>query len=58
MESYCVNCKKNTENENSSVRKSKQRLVLLSNCALCGKKKSTIIKIKNSTILITFEMIS
>ena len=58
MESYCVNCKKNTENENSSVRKSKQRLALLSNCALCGKKKSTFIKIKNSTILIIFEMIS
>ena len=40
MENYCVSCKKNTANENSSVRKTKQnRLMLLSNCAVCGKKK-------------------
>ena len=46
METYCVSCK-NTANENSSVRKSKQnRLMLLSNCAVCGKKKSTFIKSK------------
>ena len=44
METYCVSCKKNAENENSSVRKSKQKLMLLSNCALCGKKRSTFIK--------------
>ena len=47
METYCVSCKKNTENENSNVRKTKQnRLMLLSNCAVCGKKKSTFIKSK------------
>ena len=47
MENYCVSCKKNTANENSSVRKTKQnRLMLLSNCAVCGKKKSTFIKNK------------
>ena len=40
METYCVSCKKNTANENSSVRKTKQnRLMLSSNCTLCGKKK-------------------
>ena len=40
MENYCVSCKKNTENENSSVRKTKQnRLILLSHCAVCGNKK-------------------
>ena len=34
-------------NENSSVKKNKQnRLMLLSNCAVCGKKKSTFIKKK------------
>ena len=39
METYCVSCKKNTGNENSNVRKAKQnRLMLLSNCAICGKK--------------------
>ena len=45
METYCASCKENTENENSNVRKTKQnRLMLLSNCAVCGKKKSTFIK--------------
>ena len=39
METYCVSCKKNTANENSSVRKTKQnRLMILLNCAICGKK--------------------
>ena len=42
METYCLRCKKNTANENSSVRKTKQnRLILFSNCAVCGNKKST-----------------
>ena len=42
MEKYCVSCKKYTANENSSIRKTKQiRLMVLSNCAVCGKKKST-----------------
>ena len=40
METYCASCKENTENENSNVRKTKQnRLMLLSNCAIFGKKK-------------------
>ena len=45
MEAYCVSSKKYTTNENSNVRKTKQnRLMLLSNCYVCGKKKSTFIK--------------
>ena len=45
METYCLSCKKNSESENSSVRKTKQNIsMLLSNCAICGKKKSTFIK--------------
>ena len=41
METYCVSCKKNTANENSSVRKTdKNRLMLSSNCAACDKKKN------------------
>ena len=45
MKTYCVSCKKDTKNKNSSVRKTKQnRLMLLSNCAICGKKKSAFIK--------------
>ena len=40
MATYCVSCKKNNENENSSFRKTKQNgLMLLSNYAICGKKK-------------------
>ena len=39
METYSVSCKKNTANKNLSVRKTKQnRLMLLSNCAVRGKK--------------------
>ena len=46
METYCVSSKKYTANKNSNVQKTKQnRLMLLSNCAICSKKKS------NSTIL-------
>ena len=42
---YCVSCKKHTVNENSNVRKAKQnRLMFLSNCTACGKKKSTFIQ--------------
>ena len=45
METYCVSCKKYTANENPSVKKTKQnRLMLLPNCTVCGKKKSTFIK--------------
>ena len=45
METYCASCKKNTEDKNSSVRKTKQnRLMLLPNCIIFGKKKLTFIK--------------
>ena len=41
METCCVSFRKNTEKR---VRKTKQnRLMILSNCAVCGKKKSTFI---------------
>ena len=45
METYCISCKENIANKNSIVRKTKQnRLMLLSNCTVCGKKKSTFVK--------------
>ena len=45
METHRVSCNKNTANENSSARKTKpNRLMLLTTCAACGKKKSTFIK--------------
>ena len=38
---------KKTSNVSSSFRKTKQnRLILLTNCVVCGKKKSTLIKNK------------
>ena len=47
MEIYCVSFNKYIEKENSNIRKTKQnRLMLLSNCTVCGKKKSTFIKNK------------
>ena len=45
METYCVSCKK--INKNLGVRKTKEnRLMILSHCAICGKKKLTFIKNK------------
>ena len=47
METYFTSWKKNATNENSSVRENKQnRLMLLSNCAVCGKKKLNFTKNK------------
>ena len=44
METYCISCKKNTANENSSARKNKQnRSILLSSCVTYVKKKLTFI---------------
>ena len=45
METYCGSCKKNTGNKNSNVKRIKQsRLMLVSNCVVCGKKKSGFTK--------------
>ena len=47
METYCVSCKKYTANEicQKSVRKTIQnRLILLSDCAICCKKTATFIE--------------
>ena len=45
MEIYCVSCKKNTANKNCSIGKTRQnRLMLISNCAICEKKKLRLIK--------------
>ena len=58
METYCVSCKKYNVNENSSVRIAKQnKLMLLSNCAICGKRKINFYKKKNSAMLINFKWI-
>ena len=45
MNSYCLSCKKNTENTNQKLVKTKNnRLMMLSKCAICNNKKSRFIK--------------
>ena len=45
MKSYCLKCRKNTENINPRVSKiSNCRIMVLSKCAICGSKKSRFIK--------------
>ena len=45
MKSYCLKCKKNTENINPRVSNtSNGKTMLLSKCAKCGSKKSKFIK--------------
>ena len=58
MESYRVTCKKYTANENSSVRKTKQNRLMLSNIKLCclwQEKNFLLLKIKK---LIVFRIIN
>ena len=45
MKSYCLKCRKDTENINPKVSKTTNgRTMLLSNCAICNNKKSRFIK--------------
>ena len=45
MESYCLKCRKNTENIDPKVSTSSNgRVMILSQCAVCGSKKSRLIK--------------
>ena len=45
MKSFCLRCRKNTENIDPKVSKtSNGRTIVLSNCAICGSKKSRFIK--------------
>ena len=45
MKSYCLKCRKNTENINLRVSQtSNGRTMALSKCAICGSKKSRFIK--------------
>ena len=40
MKTYCLVCKNYTDNNNSRIVKDKQRLLLKSNCSVCGNKKN------------------
>ena len=45
MESYCLKCKKNTENIDPEVWSTiNGKAMILSKCAICGSKKSRFIK--------------
>ena len=45
MKTYCVKCRKNAENLNSKIFKTKNnRLIMQSKCPVCGIKKSRFVK--------------
>ena len=49
MKSYCLKCRKNTENINPRVSKtSNGRAMVLSKCAICDGKKSRFIKFQEA----------
>ena len=43
MKTYCLVCKNYTNDSNSRIVKDKQRLMLKSNCTVCGNKKNMFI---------------
>ena len=48
-ETYCLACRKYTKNNNTKIVRSRQnRLMIQSNCANCGSKKSRFIKEKQA----------
>ena len=54
MKSYCLKCRKNTENINPRVLKtSNSRTTVLLKCAICGSKKSRFIKNQSAKGLLT-----
>ena len=55
MKTYCLVCKNYTDNSNSRVVKSKQRLMLKSNCSVCGNKKNMFTS-KGSGLLDSLEL--
>ena len=47
MKSYCLKCRKNTENINQRVSKtSNSKTMVLSKCVICSSKKQDLLKIK------------
>ena len=54
MKSYCLKCRKDTENINPRVSEtSNNRTMVLSKCAICESKKSRFIKNKEAKGLLT-----
>ena len=54
MKSYCLKCRKDSENINPKVSKtSNGRTMLLPKCAICNSKKSRFIKIQEAKGLLS-----
>ena len=54
MWSYCLKCRKNTENKNPKVSRTKnRRIMLLSKCKVCYSKKSKFIKEQEASRLLS-----
>ena len=54
MKSYCLKCKKDTENIKSRVSNtSNGRAMIISKCAICGTKKSRFIKNQEAKSLLS-----
>ena len=55
MKSYCLKCRKDTENINPRVLKtSNNRTIVLSKCAICGSKKSRFLKNQEANRLLSY----
>ena len=54
MKTYCVKCRKNTENLNSKIFKTKNdRLIMQSKCTGCAIKKSRFLKAQEAKGLLS-----
>ena len=54
MKTYCVVCKKDTENNNPNVSKTiNGRIILKSTCSVCGNEKSRFISKKEGSGLLS-----
>ena len=54
MLTYCIKCRKNTENVNSKIFKTKNNtLIMQSKCAVCGIKKSRFVKKQEAKCLLS-----
>ena len=44
MNTYCVKCKRDTENINPKLFRTKNRIIMQSKCPVCRKKESRFVK--------------
>ena len=53
MKTYCVNCRKDTENIDPKIVRKKNRLVIQLKCSVCGIKKSRFVKEQEAKVLLS-----